>query len=268
MRPNRDPLGLRKREEILQLDGKRIIRRQKTAVVIADAIAEDIFARRLSPGTVLATEAQMIAEFGVGRATLREALRLLESEGLVVVRAGPNGGAIVQQPTPHRLARLLSILLSVSGTSLLEVAEARLLVEPELAMRAARNADASDLAALAAVQERQRIAVASDTEDDLAFDDASADFHTIIATASRNSALSAFWFAVSSISDGQQLGVHYGHEPKTASLKAHDKIAEAIRNHNPDEARAAMAKHMTGHIAYLRKAYPDVLEQRVRMVGP
>ena len=91
--------------EVIRFDTKRPLHRTKTAIVIADAIAEFIFARRLAPGTVLATEAQMIAEFGVGRATLREALRLLEAEGLVLVRAGPNGGAIVQQPTPDRLAR-------------------------------------------------------------------------------------------------------------------------------------------------------------------
>src|SRR5216684_2902548 len=127
---------------------QRTMQRPKLAVMVADAIAEEIFEKGLAPGVVLATESKMLDQFGVGRATLREALRLLEAEGLIAVRAGPNGGAVVQQPAPDRLARLLSILLTVSGTTLEDVLQARTVLEPELARRAALNADKDDNAAL------------------------------------------------------------------------------------------------------------------------
>ena len=55
------------------------MQRPKLAVMVADAIAEEIFAKGLAPGVVLATESKMLGQFGVGRATLREALRLLEA---------------------------------------------------------------------------------------------------------------------------------------------------------------------------------------------
>src|SRR5713101_6510309 len=116
---------------------QRTMQRPKLAVMVADAIAEEIFEKGLAPGVVLATESKMLDQFGVGRATLREALRLLEAEGLIAVRAGPNGGAVVQRPSEDRLARLLSILLAVAGTTLQDVIEARQVLEPALASLAA-----------------------------------------------------------------------------------------------------------------------------------
>lgn len=252
--------------EVGRPEFRRTVQRPKTAVVVADAIAEHIFSKRLKPGTVLATEARMIADFGVGRATLREALRLLEAEGLIVVRAGPHGGAIVQQPSPDRLARLLSILLTLAGTTLLEVVEARRLVEPALAMLAAVNASDADLARLADAVVRLRQAVQDGSVDPDRFRDATTEFHTIIAAASGNGALSALWFAVSKISDGQEIGVHYGPDAMRAALAAHQKIADAIRNRNPQRASEAMTRHLAGHIAYLTESYPKVLGRAVRMV--
>lgn len=64
----------------------------KMATVVADAIANDILARGLRPGDVLPTEAAMIEEFKVARSTLREALLLLESEGLLIIRPGRRPG--------------------------------------------------------------------------------------------------------------------------------------------------------------------------------
>jgi GntR family transcriptional repressor for pyruvate dehydrogenase complex len=238
------------------------VTRPKIAVVVADAIAEDIFARGLKPGTLLATEAQMIDHYKVARATLREALRLLESEGLIVIKAGPNGGAIVQKPSPERLARLLSIMLLVSGATLLHVVEARRLLEPALAMDAALNAGDEDMKRIRDAVERLRNSV----HHHKTFLEAAADFHSAVALASGNAALSAFWFAVKKISDGQQIGVHYGEDALRSTLRAHERIAEAIQKRDPVLAAAAAAKHMNAHLDYLKASYPHVLRDSVRIL--
>ena len=242
---------------------QRTMHRPKLAVMVADAIAEEIFEKGLAPGVVLATESKMLEQFGVGRATLREALRLLEAEGLIAVRAGPNGGAVVQQPAPDRLARLLSILLTVSGTTLEDVLQARTVLEPELARRAALNADKDDIAALDAAIER----LADSSMRKGEFLEESAHFHSIVATASNNIALSSFWFAIRRIADGQQVGVHYTMDSLDGSLRAHKRILEAIRTREPDKAGDSMRRHITAHYDYLKSEYPFLLSAKVRLVG-
>jgi GntR family transcriptional regulator, transcriptional repressor for pyruvate dehydrogenase complex len=236
------------------------VRRQKMAVAVAEAIAEDMFSRGVPPGSVLATEAQMINQFQVGRATLREALRLLEAEGLIAVRAGPNGGAVVQQPSPDRLARLLSIMLVVSGTSLREVLEARQVLEPELARRAAINAVDADVERLFDACDRSAKAADNVRE----FMEAMAEFHSALADASGNKALSAFWFAVRRVVEVFESGVHHSPDSIDGSLRAHRRIAEAIRKRDSEGAALAMRRHMAAHLRYLESEHPQVLISIVR----
>jgi GntR family transcriptional repressor for pyruvate dehydrogenase complex len=238
------------------------VRRQKMAVSVAEAIAEDMFSRGVAPGAVLATEAQMIEQFGVGRATLREALRLLEAEGLIAVRAGPNGGAVVQKPSPDRLARLLSIVLVVSGTTLEEVIEARQVLEPELARRAALNADAPAVNRLLELCERGAEASGNTRN----FMEAMAEFHSVLANASGNTALSAFWFAVRRVVEVPEAGVHHSLDSIEGALRAHRRIAEAIRRHDAEGAATAMKSHMAAHLRYLKSAHPQLLSSWVRPV--
>ena len=236
------------------------IRRPKAATIVADAIAEEIFRRDLAPGVVLSTEAQMMERFGVGRGTIREALRLLEAEGLVSVRTGPRGGAVVQQPGPGHLARLLSILLTISGATLHDVFEARLLIEPELARKAALKATESDLERLASAVDRQSGCAPADAVD------AGGDFHSILADASQSRALGSFWAAIRRIVDGQQLGVHYRKRDLKASLCAHARIVEAIQQRDPERAAASMRRHVVAHECYLKQFYGHVFDERVRVV--
>jgi DNA-binding FadR family transcriptional regulator len=182
---------------------------------------------------------------------------------LIAVRAGPNGGAVVQQPAPDRLARLLSILLTVSGTTLEDVLQARTVLEPELARRAALNADKDDIAALDEAIEK----LADSSSRKSQFLEESAHFHSLVATASNNIALSSFWFAIKRIADGQQVGVHYTMDSLDGSLRAHKRILEAIRMRDPDKAGDSMLRHITAHYDYLKSDYPFLLSSKVRLLG-
>lgn len=251
---------------IMMVDGDanrgRSLHAPKMAVLVAEAIAEDIFKRGLKPGMMLPNETQMIRDLGVGRGTLREALRLLEAQGLVRVRPGPSGGPVVQQPQPERLANLLSVILRVSGVSFGEIVDARELLEPALAAQAALRRDDDDLAKLNASQEQLRQSL----DDEEAFLGANRDFHSIIARASRNRPLLTFWAAISAISDGHEVGVRYDAQARRDVVAVHDRIARAIEQRNAELAETAMRKHMVALRDYLAAHYPGQLRQPVQLV--
>ena len=234
----------------------------KKAIVIADAIAEEIFEQKLPPGTPLATESQMLSEFGVGRATLREALRLLEAEGLIVVRAGSNGGAVVGSPSLDRLARMLSILFTVSGTTIGEVFVARRVFEPDLCALAAANATDEDIVALEEIVARSGEAVRAGTDSVIPF----REFHSTVATAAKNRALSAFWLASTSIIT-TQVGVGLHRDDPEGAQAAHEKILAAIKRRDPARARSAMAKHTEEVLGYLEDNHSERLENEVQFIG-
>jgi len=82
-----------------------IPRSGKISETIARDILDDIVVRQLPPGTMLASEAVMLDRYGVGRASLREALRILEIHGLIKIKPGPRGGPVVAEVTSSDLGR-------------------------------------------------------------------------------------------------------------------------------------------------------------------
>src|ERR1700761_3764543 len=87
----------------------------KAAERIARQIVEDISGGTVVPGETLATEASMLKTFKVSRGTLREALRLMEIQGLVVLKSGPSGGPVLARPDPLFAGRMLTLFLRLSG---------------------------------------------------------------------------------------------------------------------------------------------------------
>jgi GntR family transcriptional regulator, transcriptional repressor for pyruvate dehydrogenase complex len=120
----------------------------KAAEQLADEILMYIVDHGLQPGTRLAPERQMLADTGRARGTLREALRLLESRGVVEVRPGAAGGAFVRQPQPADLGAAITAVLLLEGASMLDVLAAREDMEVAALMRAARRIGPRDLAAM------------------------------------------------------------------------------------------------------------------------
>ena len=236
----------------------------KMATVVADAIANDILARGLRPGDVLQTEAAMIEEFKVARSTLREALLLLESDGLLIIRPGRAGGPVVQRPTPEHLARRLSLLLSVSGTPFGDVVRAREVIEPELVAGAARHATDQQRAALAASVQALEEAI----DDEPAFLMLNQEFHGLIAQAAGNEVLAAFWFAIQRIADGHQVGIRFGRAARQDAVRAHRRILRAVDARDPAMAARVMAEHLDGFAALIADRYPELLADQVQVIRP
>jgi GntR family transcriptional repressor for pyruvate dehydrogenase complex len=116
-------------------------RTAKTAETVSAAIVHDIVSRRLAPGDMLPSEAVMLAQYRVSRASLREGLRLLEVQGLIRLKPGPGGGPIVGAVDPRTLAQISTLYLHLGGATYRELFDAHLLIAPMGASLAARNPD-------------------------------------------------------------------------------------------------------------------------------
>ena len=116
------------------------IRQPRVAEIVASQLRDDILSGRLKEGDVLPSQEILFQEFGVSPPALREAIHILESDGLVSVRRGNVGGAVVHQPSAERTAHMISMVLQARAATPADVSEALLHLEPICAgMCAARD---------------------------------------------------------------------------------------------------------------------------------
>jgi GntR family transcriptional repressor for pyruvate dehydrogenase complex len=137
----------------------QVVRAPKTAELIATLYRRQIVRGELRPGDTLPSEQQLMEQFGVSRPTLREAFRILEAEDLISVKRGSRGGARVTRPSLSVAARYVGLLLQVQGTTIADVYEARMVLEPACARLLARRRTKQDLADLNECIEELRGAV-------------------------------------------------------------------------------------------------------------
>ena len=112
---------------------------ERAAIRVARKLVGEIRRRRLRPGTTLVAEHRMVEKLGVARATVREALRFLELQGALRIKAGPGGGPVVSVPGADHLASVLSLHLQFAEASFRSVVDARCSIYPVLAAEAARR---------------------------------------------------------------------------------------------------------------------------------
>jgi GntR family transcriptional regulator, transcriptional repressor for pyruvate dehydrogenase complex len=114
-----------------EMDNLGEVRLPKTSELVAGKLRRLILRGKLSEGESLPAEAELAAQLKVSRPAIREALRILESESLVVVRRGRNGGGRVKAPSVQVAAHYTGLLLQARNALLDDVLATRLLIEPE-----------------------------------------------------------------------------------------------------------------------------------------
>ena len=120
------------------------LRQPRLAEIVAASLRDDILTGKLKEGDSLQRQEDIFSEYRVSMPAVREAMRILETEGLISVRRGNVGGAIVHLPSAERTARMISMVLQVRGTSLGDVSGALLHMEPVCAGLCAAREDRLD----------------------------------------------------------------------------------------------------------------------------
>ncbi len=124
---------------------------KKAHEVVADQLRQQIVRGELSAGDRLPPEDELTVRYQIARTTLREALRVLESQGLLKIRRGRGGGPVVTHPNLEPAAKALSVSLQLQGTTIGDLDAARRMIEPQIAAQLARSRNVADIAALEAV---------------------------------------------------------------------------------------------------------------------
>ena len=93
------------------------IRQPRVAEIVASRLRDDILSGRLKEGDVLPSQESLFSEFGVSPPALREAIHILETDGLISVRRGNVGGAVVHLPSAERTAHMISMVLQTRSST-------------------------------------------------------------------------------------------------------------------------------------------------------
>jgi len=238
-------------------------RSPKVSERVARQLANYIVHHDLPPGTRLPNERELVASFAVGRTTVREALRLLETRGAITIKAGPRGGPVVRRPQPEDLGESLTLILQFSGASLNDVLEAREALEPMMARLAAERITEDQLNALAETIELMR----QNPGDQDLFLRENQRFHSTVAEATGSTVLRTFNDTLKAIADGAQMGVSYTERGHAAVAGAHERIQVALGAHDGQRAEAAMLQHLADAGAYWRIRFPSLVKGAVRWIN-
>ena len=213
----------------------------KAADVLAEALRDRIRSSEWPEGYALPAERELSAQTGLSRTSVREALRMLEVDGLIEIRPGRNGGARVRRPAGDELTRQLELFIwgrNIASEQLHEVREA---LEALGAEGAARRRTAADLAELRACTE----AVEASTDDLSRYLDANLAWHLCVVRASHNELLISFMDVLAqAIHVATESEAFDTPEVRRSTLRIHRAILEAIEAGDADAARRRMGRHV------------------------
>lgn len=239
------------------------------AETVAELIRSQIATGQLKPGDRLPSERALLERYDVARPTMRGALRLLESDGLVSIERGMKGGARVTEPDITPLARRVGLHLQLRGTDLQELIAAQAVIQPGVVALAAGAHDAEDIAHLRAAADQAGTATTVE-----GFLDAVADFTDALLRSAHNEALTLYAELTGALLH-EGLGayvaeLHIGfdliEEAMTASVHRFHLLVDLIEQGDAVGAEASWREYLR-----LSGAAPDVpspLEVYRQQAGP
>lgn len=236
--------------------GPRAFRVPKTAELVANELRNKIIRNELPDGHSLPSENDLVLEYSISRPTLREALRILESEGLVTVSRGVHGGPRVHKPNPRLAAQHFGRILQNRGTTLGDIFTARMLIEPICARLLAERGGKAAVKKLRELLEECR----RNLNDDAAFGLASTRFHNTIIELAGNLPLillmgtlnHIFELHISATTLAGTLSQTASTSNK-ADLESQERLLECIEARDGDTAEAVAREFLTRVDKQLRK---------------
>ena len=216
----------------------------KASDILAAQLRDMIVQGELSPGSLLPSERDLVVESGLSRSSVRDALRILESEGFITTKVGRSGGSMVTLPGRDVVARSVELFVRTHGIRLDSLLECRVAIEPTLARLAARNRTDAELARMTELHQQFENSV----DDVKEYKRINLEWHLSVARSSGNEPLIALMEAITMpIRDAMDYQHVTTPEMRAGAVRAHTVILEAIRKQDEQTATRRMERHVTAY---------------------
>jgi GntR family transcriptional repressor for pyruvate dehydrogenase complex len=216
----------------------KAIKKTRIHEAVVTQVHELIRAGKFKAGDQLPSERELAETFQVSRTSVREALRALETQGLIISRTG-TGNFVADLPIESLVAPLARMLIEEKH-ALADVFELRKLIEPQIASLAAERATDRDIQLLKAALAKQKEQV----EDGATGVDADAELHFAIGQATQNQAIKKLVSALLEMLGRSREESLQPKQRRQASIESHRAIVEAIEKHDQAAAGDAMRHHI------------------------
>lgn len=217
----------------------------KASDILAEQLRDMILNGAIANGASLPPEREIVENSGLSRSSVRDALRVLEVEGLITTRPGRAGGSTARLPGRESVARPMELFVKSHEMKVESLLDCRLAVEPFLAARAAMNRTEKELKEIQMLHEKFLA-----TRDNIGeYKRFNLEWHLAIARASHNELLIALMEAIANpILDAAGYQQVTTAKIREAAKLAHTAILEAIVDQDADLAYQRMGKHLNAYI--------------------
>ncbi|MCK0516157.1 MULTISPECIES: FadR/GntR family transcriptional regulator [Williamsia] len=233
-------------------------RAPKISARVANVIADQILGGGIVVGQRLPTEKEMVAEHGVARTTVREALRLLESRDLVTIKSGIGGGPVAKRPELESLGNTMKLFLQINGANISDVIDVRLMMEPIVARQAAANVTDDQLETMQLALDRMR----EDPGDYANFQENNAVFQRGVYEAAGNPALrivmETLWLLVRDAEPSE-----HPMATRLAAVEMQQDVLDAMRERDQDASATAMSAFVEETAKYYRRRLNEIISRPV-----
>ena len=231
-------------------------RTQKTSERIAFEIIRDVVLGGLVAGDKLPAETEMAERYGTSRSSLREAVRILEVQGLIRLRPGPGGGTTLGSVDASNLARTSALYFQLSGATYAQLLDVQLIIEPGCAAAAARHPDRAKALA--------RFLATVDPVDEIAYRTETEHFHDIVYRLAANPVLSLYAQAINHLVTTQVVSTMDPVVLRPAIQREHVQLTKALISGNADRAARLMRAHFERQHDHYRTNHPSRLFEIVQ----
>ncbi|GAA2734296.1 FadR/GntR family transcriptional regulator [Actinocorallia aurantiaca] len=236
----------------------------RMAELIAAELRERILAGGFADGSTLPKQDELVAQFGVSYPSVREALRILETEGFVTVRRGNRGGATVHAPNIGTAGYALGLTLQAMQVEVPDLGAALATLEPICAADCARRPDRLETVV---PRLRELLTVSEGRLDDgAAFTRASREFHDALVGFDPNATLRVVVKSLTSLWSVQEeawadaqisRGAYPSREDCAAAQRAHERLVESIAKGDAEEAERLARAHLNATQDWVYRTLKD-----------
>lgn len=210
---------------------------------LALKLRDKILSGEFEVGSSLPSERDLMVQYDVSRATIREALRALGAQGLLEVRRGRRGGSYVCAPSSDRLSDSINLFIAGHNIKFIDLLAVREGIEPVAAAQAARFRTPEDVADIRRILRESEAAL----KDLGRFSELNIDWHTAVVKASKNPLFLSIMTSISPALYSATSREEFDMTVRSTVLHSHARISDAIEAGDQDAARRRMMRHVSSY---------------------